>query len=181
MTGWEVPGSVPVDIRNLVNHTRGIDVFFVDSIDAYLGFSDTLGNKVVCNASKCVTGTLAHEIGHSLGLSDILYRRKGTDGRRVLLPGKLNPETMLHQYDRSGGNGIRYYNFNQQWKSAVARCIMCGGAPDSTRIDIPFGPVSGFVCVNYALNTVTNGVANVGILNINMSHLGAIKEEGSSK
>lgn len=177
MTGWEVQGAVPVDIRNLVNHTRGIDVFFVDRIIGTRGFSDPLGNKVVCDASKCVTGTLAHEIGHTFGLDDVFYFKRVANGQYYKLPGELVPETMLEKHDRSGATGIRYYSPNALWASVAARCIMCSGAPDTTRLDIPMGSVRGFVSVDRIRQEVAVGVANVGLSNVSVRHINEIKEQ----
>ena len=138
------------EIYSLSNHTEGLDVYFVESItertDAFCGRS---GIVVSRNYSDT---TLAHEIGHACGLSDIYdsYSRE-TD---LVVTGMPQKAYFTHDWG--------WYPENVTQAQLVQRLLMYGYNTGSThKGDISRGDVYG-LWYQYVSGT-TNKVWQLGL------------------
>ena len=143
---------------NVGHDTGGIECYFVNSFV----FEDEAEGAII--AANCPSGlvmtaeagvvTLAHEIGHAFGLSDIYV---STEEKPSIpsVPSPISVETnyvclTAASWDWNGGcvgfgeGGCRYYSKATRMKSIIRRLIMYGIHDESgVARDITNGPVGG--------------------------------------
>lgn len=128
------------DVAALNPVTGGIKVYFVNKINGIAGSyavtAATLRQGIVVSTNATVT-TLAHEIGHALGLKDIYFAYQGisrsANGPVI--------EAMMPD-DWNGGSGQRYYSSGTRIENLIPQLLMYGGSGDE-RADITIGGVYG--------------------------------------
>ncbi len=128
------------EMTSYANNTGGLELYCVNSInnangqhsDMRLPFGDSRrGMAVSADASL---QTLAHEIGHACGLSD-MYLYDAGDG--------LLSEEKTYTLNWSGGNGTGYYSPTLAYRDLTYRVIMNSARPSFSRADIPLYYLSG--------------------------------------
>ena len=153
--GWDFERLV-----NIGHGTGGIECYFVNDFIMSNGEDPPLAANaskgLVMSASACAV-TLAHEIGHAFGLSDVYVAAyEGQSGNSA--PSTLSVATNFICYacapfDWNGGchgrgeGGSRYYQNSARMATIVPRLLMYGvHCGNDIRRDITIGPVDA---VNY--------------------------------
>ena len=153
--GWDFERLV-----NIGHGTGGIECYFVNDFIMSNGADPPLAANaskgLVMSASACAV-TLAHEIGHAFGLSDVYVAAyEGQSGNSA--PSTLSVATNFICYacapfDWNGGchgrgeGGSRYYQNSARMATIVPRLLMYGvHCGNDIRRDITIGPVDA---VNY--------------------------------
>ena len=114
-------------VNNFSGGLNGATGFHVDNLGMFLGMATGLNNR-----------TLAHEIGHALGLSDIYESRPS----KKIDTGSLAKESW-NPSDWNGGVWFpRYYKEEREQAELVRRLIMYGYT-NANKSDLPLGRVYG--------------------------------------
>lgn len=140
------------DMTSYVNNTGGLELYCVNLImgaagkhsDMRLALGDPRRGLAV--ATSAPLQTLAHEIGHACGLSD-MYKCDAGDG--------LISEEKTLPLNWSGGNGTGYYSPTLSYRDLTHRVIM----HNHDQTDIPLYYLSGMcesirVQINVGLPTM---------------------------
>ena len=127
--------------RNLVNistNTGGIELYFNNRISkSTVANHDSYGIVLTTNATAM---TLAHELGHAFGCSDIYP--KGRLPPKPSLPDSF-PKEEFAPFDWSNGTGSRYYEFSITQETLIKRLLMYGFYHVDKR-DMSLGSIYGF-------------------------------------
>ena len=129
-------------------------------------FIDRIGGMTIANnddygiviSTNWMENTLAHEIGHSFGCSDVYPTPKET----ILIGLSDNIVREEHApHDWNNGDGSRYYSPNLTQMMLIERLLMCGHAGMGLQKDISSGPIFGFnetnQCENVDVGFFQNG------------------------
>jgi hypothetical protein len=127
--------------RNLVNistNTGGIELYFNNRISkSTVANHDSYGIVLTTNATAM---TLAHELGHAFGCSDIYP--KGRLPPKPSLPDSF-PKEEFAPFDWNNGTGSRYYEFSITQETLIKRLLMYGFYHVDKR-DMSLGSIYGF-------------------------------------
>ena len=127
--------------RNLVNistNTGGIELYFNNRISkSSVANHDSYGIVLTTNATAM---TLAHELGHAFGCSDIYPI--GPLEPRPALPDSFSKEEFA-PFDWNNGMNSRYYGSSITQVLLIKRLLMYGYHHVDKR-DISLGPIYGF-------------------------------------
>ena len=127
--------------RNLVNistNTGGIELYFNNRISkSSVANHDSYGIVLTTNATAM---TLAHELGHAFGCSDIYP--KGPLEPRPALPDSFSKEEFA-PFDWNNGTNSRYYGSSITQVSLIKSLLMYG-YHHVDKQDISLGPIYGF-------------------------------------
>lgn len=140
--GYTPTNGLPTiyDVAALNPATDRIKVYFVNSIKnvngSYNVNATTLRHGIVVSSTATIT-TLAHELGHALGLKDIYVSYQGIPQNAYGLV-----EEAKMPDDWNGGTGQRYYKPGTGMESLIPKLIMYGGGGTS-RADVTIGDVYG--------------------------------------
>ena len=175
---------------NTQSNTGGLELYFVNEFYGISG--NPMGTRGCSNGFGLVvkkTGdaiTLAHEIGHSLGLFDIYISNDESD-EGISSADALSVETDFVQQaflslDWSGENhgsgtgGTRYYSSGLTMRRLIPRLLMYGIYVKGKR-DLTLGSVYGVWYEEYDVGKVWHksdapiGTASPGSFNVNRKHL----------
>ena len=151
----DVPSSMWTfeDIVDIASGTGGLECYFINS------FVDTSSTKAAHNGhgivvtSRATQCTLAHEIGHAIGMHDIYETNADQKEENDPLLALLDNEKASFDHlkgdwnggcDGSGSGGVRYYRSGTSMKELVGRMLMLGEVPEvDVRRDITAGCVYG--------------------------------------
>ena len=123
---------------NLSQNTNGFELYFINRISENATANKT--NFGIVISTNATAFTIAHEIGHSFGCSDI-YCVKKSDGRTPL--SSNNVDITRAELDWSNGAGCRYYSSDITQSKIIKRLIMCGHGYRE-RGDLSSGSVYGY-------------------------------------
>ena len=133
------------NIRNIMNNTGGVEVYFVDGLkvnhklfrDQPNGSANIFG-IIVKNSISAIT--LAHEIGHLCRWKDIFAR-----GKRFI-PDELDLEVSQQWLpnDWNNGTGGRFYPMFLSQSEAIRKLLMYGEG-SASKADISAGNVYGLI------------------------------------
>ena len=123
---------------NLSQNTNGFELYFINRISENATANKT--NFGIVISTNATAFTIAHEIGHSFGCSDI-YCVKKSDGRTPL--SSNNVDITRAELDWSNGAGCRYYSSDITQSKIIKRLIMCGHGYRE-RGDLSSGSVFGY-------------------------------------
>ena len=123
---------------DMAKNTNGFELYFINKI--YGRVSGNKTNSGIVLSKNATAGTIAHEIGHSFGCSDI-YCVKKSDGRTPL--SSNNVDITRAELDWSNGAGCRYYSSDITQSKIIKRLIMCGHGYRE-RGDLSSGSVYGY-------------------------------------
>ena len=141
------------DIVDIASGTDGLECYFINS------FVDTSSTKAAHNGhgivvtSRATRCTLAHEIGHAIGMHDIYLTNADQKEENDALLKLLDNEKASFDHlkgdwnggcDGSGSGGVRYYRNGTSMKALVGRMLMLGEVPEvDVRRDVSAGCVYG--------------------------------------
>ena len=138
------PSPQMVEFEAVTNPSNGIKLFFVKEIVHVNGVDHAAGLRrpnAIAISPRANHITLAHEVGHACGLSDIYdYRKVGNN--LMLLPGPVASDRM-NPLDWAGG----FYADGLQQAELVQRLLMYGYTNDRKQC-IPHGNVFGLNAQN---------------------------------
>ena len=123
---------------DMAKNTNGFELYFINKI--YGRVSGNKTNLGIVLSKNATADTIAHEIGHSFGCSDI-YCVKKSDGRTPL--SSNNVDITRAELDWSNGAGCRYYSSDITQSKIIKRLIMCGHGYRE-RGDLSSGSVYGY-------------------------------------
>ena len=126
------------ELVNLSKNTNGFELYFINKISESATANKT--NYGIVLSTNATARTVAHEIGHSFGCSDI-YCVKKSDGRTPL--SSNNVDITRAELDWSNGAGCRYYPNDITQSKLIKRLIMCGHGYRE-RGDLSSGSVFGY-------------------------------------
>ena len=126
------------EIVNLSKNTNGFELYFINKISKSATANKT--NYGIVLSTNATARTVAHEIGHSFGCSDI-YCVKKSDRRTPLSSDNVN--ITRAELDWSNGVGCRYYSSDITQSKIIKRLIMCGHSYRD-RGDLSSGFVYGY-------------------------------------
>ena len=133
------------NIRNIMNNTGGIEVYFVNGLDSGSRLfrhqpAGATNIKGIIVKNSIPANTLAHEIGHLCGWHDIYV----SDGE--FIPDKLNEQvsSVWLPKDWNNGTGGRFYPVPFNQRQAVMLLLMYGVVNYGSE-DISLGNVFGLV------------------------------------
>jgi hypothetical protein len=120
--------------------TGGLEFYFVSSIDGANGLSVGKKGIIVASPAGANFRTIAHEIGHACGLSDIYVTDKSS-------PPNYLPDAFVKPSwapsDWNDGEGPLYYSPTLDQKDMIRRLLMYGVGSNS-KADIPKGKIYGY-------------------------------------
>ena len=135
-------------IRNHMSNTGGVEVYFIDGVGksnngkkSRTGACSDYGIIVKKSANA---KTLAHEIGHACGWSDIYYTADEDGGEETDFTLYVPPREEWMPLDWNNGTGARFYDpWTGRQRDVIQRLVMYGESnPD--KADIPLGYVYGY-------------------------------------
>ena len=154
---WEGSTNTMWNFDQLVDvatNTGGLELYFVNRIVKNSAGGGSAGRTTIGGhsgsgiviAGDGVGVTLAHEIGHAFGMSDV-YR---VDSGECLFPGRTRFDFQPQDWNNgclAVGNGCeRYYTTGTLHHLIIKSMLMDGYKYESPSygVDITYGPVSGF-------------------------------------
>lgn len=123
--------------EDLVDHacgTGGVECYFVDRLEDATALNFDGGLVVSTNGSF---RTVAHELGHACGLSDIF---EDADGTTLCVTGDVSRATLGTEWGCDADEG--YYPPETRQADIIRRLLMYG-YNDDRKADIPYGDVTG--------------------------------------
>ena len=126
------------ELVNLSKNTNGFELYFINKISESATANKT--NYGIVLSTNATAHTVAHEIGHSFGCSDIYCIMK-SDKRTPLSSNQVDMSRA--ELDWSNGTGCRYYPNDITQSKLIKRLIMCGHGYRE-RGDLSSGSVSGY-------------------------------------
>lgn len=126
--------SVRKCLRGTFTATNGKVVYVLPfRLSGCAGFAFDVGGRELAVGLNRHRKTLAHELGHALGLFDI-YTNLGVERPLLGLSMKLETKTSAARFEDSvdwnGGSGTRYYTSSCQHSELVKRHLMYGVTSD---------------------------------------------------
>jgi hypothetical protein len=126
------------ELVNLSKNTNGFELYFINKISESATANKT--NYGIVLSTNATAHTVAHEIGHSFGCSDIYCIMK-SDKRTPLSSNQVDMSRA--ELDWSNGTGCRYYPNDITQSKLIKRLIMCGHGYRE-RGDLSSGSVFGY-------------------------------------
>ena len=125
--------SVGVAIRNVMQGTDGLEVYFISGNGDNGGHTGSHQRTGIVVLNEVSARTLAHEIGHACGLHDIFNDRDcfADDMRESWMPSDWN-----------NGTGHGFYDSFHSQRLLIARLLMYG-ITSSDKADVTAGSVYG--------------------------------------
>ena len=152
------PGYASFDeVCASMSATDGLECYFARRLISAVDESEINGMNGLSGLIVSVSAsdsTLAHELGHAFGLSDI-YTTVDTSS---ITGENADCYAMPDDWPGGGGSLSRYYDLNTGLSTLIERMVMYGEGKADRR-DISYGPVRG---VLYGSDTYVNGLAPVG-------------------
>ena len=126
------------ELVNVEKNTGGLELYFVDYIDARTVANHDVFGIVVSKRGDA--NVLAHEIGHAFGCADVYSSLRDDDDTH--LPNAVVCESR-QPLDWSNGTGCRYYATGISQETIIGRLLMCG-VKGQGQLDLSSGSIYGF-------------------------------------